>query len=283
MSYVIANFFGNPALIGSLSLPAISFQLHTFPDGESLIRVEGSVKNKSIFLLTNLWHPNAKILDLVFAAETLREQGARSIILIAPYLPYMRQDTQFNAGEGITARYFAKLISNHFDGLITVDPHLHRVHQLSEIYSIPTKVVHAAPSISQWVKDHISNPIIIGPDSESEQWIKTLGQPYTVLHKNRKGDTNVEIIIPEKDKWENKTPVLVDDIISSGHTLIETCKLLKDPPVIIGIHGIFANNAYPVLLSFAKAVYTTNTIQHESNQLDIAPSIMQAIEDWMKK
>jgi ribose-phosphate pyrophosphokinase len=84
-------------------------------------------------------------LPLLFAADTARDLGARRIGLVAPYLAYMRQDIRFHAGEAVTSRTFAAILSRHLDWLVTVDPHLHRYHELSEIYRIPTQVVHAAP------------------------------------------------------------------------------------------------------------------------------------------
>lgn len=99
---------------------------HQFPDEESLIKLETDVNDRTVIFLANLNRPNGKILPLLFAAETARELGASKVVLIAPYLPYMRQDKIFKAGEGITSKYFAKLLSGYFDGLITIDPHLHR-------------------------------------------------------------------------------------------------------------------------------------------------------------
>ena len=111
----------------------------------------------------------------------------------------MRQDRRFKPGEAITSRQTAELLSNAFDWLVTVDPHLHRYGSLSEIYRIPTHVVHATPLISKWIREHVANPLIIGPDSESEQWVSAVandaGSPYSVLEKVRRGDRDVEISV----------------------------------------------------------------------------------------
>ncbi|WP_164119514.1 ribose-phosphate pyrophosphokinase-like domain-containing protein, partial [Stenotrophomonas maltophilia] len=85
-----------------------------------------------------LAQPNEKILPLIFAAATARELGAARVGLVAPYLAYMRQDRRFNPGEAVTSRQMAHLVSGAFDWMVTVDPHLHRYSDLSEIYSIPT-------------------------------------------------------------------------------------------------------------------------------------------------
>jgi ribose-phosphate pyrophosphokinase len=102
------------------------------------------VKDKKVFLVCTLDQPDTKLLPFTFG-EDRKEFGAKSICLIAPYLAYM--PGQINRGESVTSTYFANLISEFVDTLITIDPHLHRRSSLSEIYSIPTQS-HAANSIS---------------------------------------------------------------------------------------------------------------------------------------
>lgn len=254
-------------------------EIRQFPDEETYIRIFSDVKDKNVFLVCTLHKPDTKLLPLYFLSKTAKEMGATSVCLIAPYLAYMRQDTVFNPGEGVTSTYFAHLLSGFVDSLITIDPHLHRRSSLSEIYTIPTKMEHAANLISLWIKDNIENPLIIGPDSESEQWVcevaKNAKAPYTILTKIRYGDRNVAVSIPRVEQYMDHTPVLVDDIISTGRTLIETIGHLKTagmkPPICIGVHAVFARNAYQeIIKSGAKEVITCNTISHESNKIDIS-------------
>jgi ribose-phosphate pyrophosphokinase len=259
---------------------------HEFPDGESCVRIDPSKIREMVFVIHSLYHPDQLLLPLLFLAETLRDYKARKIVLIAPYLAYMRQDMRFNEGEGISAKYFAKLISGYFDSLITVDPHLHRIKQLEEIYSISTRIIHAAPLVAEWIHKNIKLPLLIGPDSESEQWIHDLANQadaeFILLEKTRHGDRSVEISVPDVSQWQEHTPVLFDDIISTGKTMIETIKHLKKTdlaaPVCIGVHGIFSGNAYQELIAAgADKVVTTNTIEHLSNEINIAIPIVQVI------
>ena len=252
--------------------------LHQFPDEEIVIKIGSNVFERTLFFIAGLDRPNTKFLPLLFAAETARSLGASKIVLITPYLGYMRQDKVFETGQGITSTYFAKLISHYFDGLITIDPHLHRWHALSEIYDIPTHVLHAADNIANWIHHHIKNPVLIGPDAESMQWVEDIAQkanaPFLILEKNRKGDSNVEISIPNLEHYRGFTPVLVDDIISTGMTMINTIKqlnALKMPsPICIGVHAVFAGVAYETLLaSGVDQIVTCNTIPHISNGIDI--------------
>lgn len=258
-----------------------SFILRDFPDGETYIKINSKIKDREVIILVSLDHPNPKILPLIFTAQTIKVLGAKRIGLVAPYLPYMRQDKQFHPGEGLTSNYFAALISQFFDWVVTIDPHLHRRKSLSEIYKIPATVLHASDPVVNWVRANVTDPFIIGPDKESEQWVsdiaKKVNAPYIVLEKIRKGDRVVEISLPSIDLYHDRTPVLMDDIISTGKTMIATIAHLKNaktkPPICIGVHGIFAENAYEELLNAGANIITCNTINHESNKIDISPLI----------
>lgn len=262
------------------------FQFHKFPDGETYIRIITDVKEKVCVIICSLHHPDDKILPLYYLCCLCKDLGARQVVLVAPYLAYMRQDKQFNPGEAVTSEYFASYISRFADKLVTVDPHLHRKHSLSELYSIPCEVIHAAPEISKWIKSNIRNPVLIGPDMESEQWVSAVaakaGAAFTVLHKTRLGDREVEVSIPDIDKFSDHTPVLVDDIISTARTMVATVKQIKQlklkPPVCIGVHAVFAGNAWEELKnSGVDKVVTSNTIAHSSNIINMARLIADVI------
>lgn len=266
-------------------------EIHQFPDGESCIRIQPEHIGKRVIIVCSLYHPDKLILSLLFLTETLRDYGTEEIILVAPYLAYMRQDRRFNEGEGISARYFARLISNYFDALVTVDPHLHRIKSLDKIYTIPAHVIHAASEVADWIHNNIENPLLIGPDSESEQWVQDLAQrsrsPYVVLEKIRHGDRDVEVSVPQVRQWLQHTPVLFDDIISTGKTMIKTVQHLKrsglSAPVCIGIHGVFSEDAYQELISAgALRIVTTNSIPHSSNAIDLTLTICETIEKFLQ-
>ncbi len=262
------------------------FEIRQFPDGETFVRVLSNVKEKNIFIICTLHQPDAKLLPLLFLCNLLRNLNAKSICLIAPYLAYMRQDKQFNPGEAITSQYFAKLLSSLVDRLITIDPHLHRRVSMKEIYSIPCEVLHASGLISDWIKNNISNALLVGPDSESEQWVsevaKNAGVPFIVLQKIRHGDRDVDVSVPHVEKYKNNIPVLVDDIISTAQTMIKTVGHLKKegmkPPVCIGVHAVFSRNAFEELKkSGISKIITCNTIPHSSNGIDITTLICKVL------
>jgi ribose-phosphate pyrophosphokinase len=198
----------------------------------------------------------------------------------------MRQDKRFQEGEAVTSAVFAQLLSRHIDWLVTVDPHLHRWHTLDEIYSVPGIVVPAAPLLAAWIKANVDTPVLIGPDSESEQWVSAVAQiagaPHVVLEKVRRGDRDVTISIPNPAALRGRTPVLVDDIISTGHTMVATVQHVKaqnlNPPVCVGVHAVFAGDAHEALLATGAArVVTTNTIPHASNGISVHQTIARVV------
>lgn len=262
-------------------------ELRAFPDGESYLRFLSDLSGRTLVMVCTLDRPNEKILPLLFAAATARELGAAKVGLVAPYLAYMRQDRRFKPGEAVTSREVAGLMSDRFDWLVTVDPHLHRYGSLAEIYRIPTRVVHAAPLISHWIKAHVSNPLIVGPDSESEQWVSAVardaGAPYSVLEKVRRGDRDVQISIRDKQHLEGRTPVLVDDMISSGRTMLEAVRLVVQPgaakPICIAVHGLFADESDRLLAEAGARVVTSNSVPHKTNDIDVGAIVADAIKE----
>lgn len=277
------------SLAGLLGAEIGHIELRAFPDGETYLRFTTSVLDRRIALVCTLDHPDTKMLQLLFAAAAAKDLGAKQVGLVAPYLAYMRQDRRFKPGEAVTSREVARLLSEAFDWLVTVDPHLHRYGSLAEIYRIPTRVAHAAPLISQWIKANAPQALVIGPDSESEQWVSAVataaGAPFTVLEKVRHGDRDVEVTMRDLDRLGARTPVFVDDIISSGRTMAEALRLMAgrttQHPVCIAMHGLFADHSDRLLAASARLV-TSNTVVHPSNALDVAPLLAPNVRELMQ-
>lgn len=290
MPNVVLAYPGNERLADALGAhlggERLPVEFRHFPDGEIYLRVAGSIAGKTAIVACGLDRPNDKIVGLYLLASTLRDLGARRILLAAPYLSYMRQDQSFQDGEGVSARYFARFVSSFIDGLVTVDPHLHRIHDLGQVYSIPSRVVAAAPAMSAWIARNIEAPVLIGPDSESEQWVSQVAAgarcPFVVLTKQRRGDREVEVSLPDVDKLRGRTPVLIDDIISTARTMIaateHVVKAGLPPPVCVGVHAIFAGSAYDDLLfGGAAQVVTCNTVPHPTNAIDVHQALAEGV------
>lgn len=215
-----------------LNLPMGHIKEHIFPDGETLFRILDPVIGAHVYLVARLDNPDPKTLKLLLLAGGFRQQGAIAITLVTPYLPYMRQDTEFNPGEVVSAKVFAQLVSEQFDHIITLDPHLHRYESLAELYDIPATVVSATKPLANWIDAQTFKPFIIGPDSESHQWVskiaEELGTPFSSLEKVREGDEDVEIALPDLCLDSDRAIVLIDDIISSGATFLRTIDLMAE-------------------------------------------------------
>ena len=261
-----------------------------FPDGESYLRVLDGVEGFHVVLVASLRDPDPQALGLWYLADAVRQLGARGVGLVSPYLPYMRQDKRFQPGEAITSTTFARYLSEAFDWLVTVDPHLHRRSSLADIYSIPARAVGSAPAIARWVAAEVPEPVIVGPDSESEQWAADVaarvGCPAIVLAKTRLGDRNVEITVPDAQAHRGRTPVLIDDIISSARTMAVAARRVRDAfgraPVCIGVHAVFSPDALQVLSDAgAERIVTCNTLPHATNKIDVGAEIALAVREMV--
>jgi ribose-phosphate pyrophosphokinase len=261
-----------------------------FPDGESYVRLKAKPAHRPVIVVAALDRPDEKFLPLVFLASVARDLGASEVGLVCPYLPYMRQDKRFHAGEAVTSTYFAGAISRVFDWLVTVDPHLHRRKSLSEIYSIPAVAMHAASLISEWIRDNAPRPILVGPDSESAQWVAAVAKladaPFTVLTKRRLGDRSVKVSPYHMDDGAKRTPVLVDDIVSTARTMIETIQQIRAQggarPWCVAVHGLFADDAYNELRrAGAGRIVSSNSIAHRSNGIDVTELLAVGVRELL--
>jgi ribose-phosphate pyrophosphokinase len=273
------------ALARHLQAPLAALEYRRFPDGESYYRIDGDVRGAQVVVVAALRAPDPQALGLWYVADTLREMGAAGVGLAAPYLPYMRQDARFRPGEAITSRSFGRFVSQAFDWLATVDPHLHRYPSLDRVYSIPAVVVPSASAIARWVGAHVPRPLVVGPDAESEQWAgdvaRRVGCPLQVLAKTRHGDRHVDVTAPTAD-GAGCTPVVVDDIVSSGHTMAEAVRHARAvfgvAPVCVGVHALFDAAARRLVLEAgAERLVTCNTVPDASNAIDVLPDLAAAL------
>lgn len=277
------NFARDLAFAGGGEVGAL--ETRRFPDGETYLRLLSPVKGRAIDVVATMAGPDPDFLRLAFAADAARAQGATRVRLVAPYLAYMRQDKAFNPGEAVTSDTFARLVSSLFDGLVTVDPHLHRRAALSDLYSIPAAAVQAAPALADWIVAEVERPLLIGPDSESAQWVQAIAEriavPWTVMEKTRRGDFDVSVDLPDLAGHALRTPVLIDDIASSGRTLIAAADLLAKRgmarPVCAVVHALFAGDAFARLQAVAARVVSCDSVPHPSNAVPLAPLVARAL------
>ncbi len=260
-------------------------ELRRFPDGETYVRIASDVKGRDVFLVCTLANPDPQFLGLSFAASELRRLGSRRVELIAPYLAYMRQDRIFHPGEALTSRMFAELIQRHFDRLTTVDPHLHRHATLDEVYDITSTVVHAGALFALWIAEHVQDPVVIGPDAESAQWVESIaleaGAPWTVFQKERRGDREVRVKASDLFEHRGRTPVIIDDIVSSGTTMKQALRALLNerlrPAYCLAIHALCSRRIAQQISDNSAGFLTSNTVPNANSEFDIAPLIADVL------
>lgn len=263
-----------------------ALEIHRFPDGEAGVRLRTNVDGHRVVLAAHLDRPDGKTLPLLFAADAARELGATSVGLVAPYLPYMRQDDRFHPGEAITSRSYARLLSNTFDFLLTVDPHLHRWPALDAIYGIHTQVVASAPAVAEWLRREVPQPVLVGPDSESAQWVgdvaARLQVPWLVMEKVRYGDREVRVQLPPGAQGQGRQPVLLDDIASSGGTLAAASQALGaagwGKPVGVVVHALVDATGLDLLHQAGiTRVASCDTVPHPTNAIHVGGLLADAL------
>ncbi|QDU65234.1 ribose-phosphate diphosphokinase [Engelhardtia mirabilis] len=272
-------------LARAAGLEGSQVEVHRFPDGESRLRLPASLP-KSVVLVRSLDHPNAKLIELLLAAQTARELGAEHLTLVAPYLCYMRQDKAFRPGEAVSQRVITRFLAGQFDRLLTVDPHLHRTKNLDLLApGLTTVVLSATGPIAAFLEARVDRPLLVGPDEESEQWVAAIaecsGLDYAVGTKRRRGDADVEVSLPARS-FADRNVVLVDDIASTGRSLVAVAKAVaKDGPRSISAvvtHGIFADDALAKLAAAGIAnVWTTDSVSGCQGEIELAGLIADAL------
>ena len=261
---------------------------HRFPDGELLPTVPAPAP--TVVVYRSLDRPDDKLVELVLACEAWRRLGARRLVLAAPYLAYMRQDRAFEPGEAISQRAIAKLLAHHFDRLVCVDPHLHRIHRLEEVFgAMPAASLSAGPCIGDWLRANgASDVVLLGPDEESAGLVRAVAErlraPWRVMAKTRHGDRSVDLGPIEADAVRDREVMLVDDICSSGATLMaaarEALNLGARKVRAVVVHALFDDAVAAGLKSAGVSeINSTDAVTHGTNRIRLAPMLAEALAD----
>ena len=270
----------------TLKLPCFDIKVHHFPDKESMVTLP-SEENKHVIFYVSLDFPNNKLIELFLAAKTARQRGAERLTLVAPYLSYMRQDKAFHEGEAISQQIIGHWLSELFDDLITVDPHLHRVHSLDDVIPDTNVIILTAASLlGDFLKSLNKEILVMGPDEESLQWVNQVAtvsnSAYSVATKIRHSDTNVSIQLPDMN-FKNQHIVLVDDVLSSGNTVAQTAIQLYASGAaqvdVIVSHALFSTSAMDTLIKAnIKNIYSSDSITHETNCISLNSLLAESIK-----
>lgn len=276
-------------LASLLGVPAHEIAVHRFPDGELRVTVGPSAATTIIYM--PLDQPNDKLLTLLFAAEALRRDGASRLVLVAPYLCYMRQDAAFHRGEAISQKVIGRLLAQTVDRIITVDAHLHRTARLEDAFpDIEANDLSAMPAIAEFLNAAgvERSAIVVGPDDESQPWVSDLagrlGLTYATGRKTRRGDRFVEIAFADGRAIAGRPVLLVDDIVSSGGTLTTCAKALVAAGTTT-IDAIITHALFPpdmiggFLRAGIRSVRSTSSVPHPSNAIALDAILAAALRN----
>ena len=284
-----AGIAGRAAVAAGWTLSVV--ERHRFPDGELRLRLPPALPPR-VVVWRGLHQPNEKLVELLLIARGARSLGAQWLGLVTPYLAYMRQDIAFHPGEVVSQRVVGTFLAELFDAVLTVDPHLHRVATLHE--AVPLRdaslavVLSGAPLLADLIAQHHSAPLLLGPDEESLQWVASAAQARGWNHaacvKERHGDRHVTIALPALPV-AGRAVVLLDDVASSGQTLVEATRLLRAAGAatvdVAVTHALFAGDAIErVRAAGARHVWSTDCIPHPSNAVSIVPAVAGVLTDW---
>jgi ribose-phosphate pyrophosphokinase len=275
----------------SLSCDVIDFETRRFPDGERYLRFTKEVPHDTAVVTQSLYKdPDGLMIEYVFLAKTLLDLGAKDVVGAFPYLAYLRQDSRFKAGEAISARIMSRIIeSAPTSAILALDSHLHRVHNLNELFRIPATNLSAIPSLARQLESEctLHDPIIVAPDGEAAQWADLaapiLEAESVVMQKTRFGDTSVDINLGHASP-SGRDIVLVDDIISTGGTIAQVAQQLKNKGAdhihALITHGLFAEGAYErVSRAGVEHLITSDSVPNHFSRVAVAPVFAKAVKD----
>jgi len=273
------------AVARAAGLTAQAIERHRFPDGELRLCLPPSLPPR-VVVWRGLHQPNEKLVELLLVAQTARTLGASELTLVAPYLGYMRQDMAFRPGEAVSQRIVGRFLAGLFDAVITVDPHLHRVATLQEAVPVARAVVlSGAPLLAEHIARERGPVVLLGPDEESLQWVASAarvhGWKHAVCRKTRHGDREVDIVLPEM-ALAGEAVVLIDDVASSGQTLVRAAELLKAAGArsvdVAVTHALLDDAALArIRQAGVGAFWSTDAVAHPTNAVSIATAVAGAL------
>ncbi len=292
MSDVVLQSFPNNAiearrLAALLGIHFREIALHRFPDEEIRVAVAPSAKTAIVY--ASLDHPNDKLIALLFAAEALRRAGTSRLVLVAPYLCYMRQDTAFVEGEAISQKAIGRLIAGIADRIVTVDAHLHRTRDIQAIFSgIEAENLSAMPAIANTLQAAgvDASTVVVGPDAESGPLVSDLasrlGLTAMAATKVRHGDHSVEIAFADPGSIAGRPVLLVDDIASSGTTLIGCARALTAAGAstidAVVTHALFPDAlARSMAAAGIRSIRSTTSVRHSTNAISLDEVLATAL------
>ncbi|MCU0862088.1 MAG: ribose-phosphate diphosphokinase [Methanomassiliicoccales archaeon] len=251
-----------------------------FPDGEAYVRIERQAMDKEVVLVQNTY-PDQNLVELLLLLDAARGLGADKITCVIPYFGYARQDRRFNPGEALSAKVMLRHLEMEMDRLLTID--LHKPDVLEWFARAPAKDLKAAPAIGEFFSS-AGIDLVLGPDAgaatRARETAKVIGCESDHLLKTRISGTEVRIS-PSQVDARGRTVLIVDDIISTGGTIVAATNELKrlgaKKVYASCTHGLFTGGAISKLKGVCDRVVSTNTLESEVSEISLAKVVAQAL------
>lgn len=273
-------------LASRLAAPQGLVDLHRFPDGEVLPTVPVTAAG-TVILYRSLHDPNERLVSLLLAADAYRRAGVARLVLVAPYLCYLRQDAVFQPGQPLSRDVIGRWLGKAFDRIVTVQAHLHRTAALADVFGIPAESLSVAGDLAALAAGN-DRPLIVGPDIESRPLVegaaRRLGTDWTTFDKVRLGDHDVRLTLTSAEPVRNRPVLLVDDVCSSGGTLEQAIALLKQAGAasvdIAVAHALFSEDIEGRLRSAgARRIISSDSVPHPTNAMELAGVLASALRE----
>lgn len=240
-----------------LGVPPVKTGFKRFPDGEFYFRFEEEVAGEELLLVQSLYPPqDTHLVELLIIAHTAKDLAAKEVSAYVPYLAYSRQDERYLSGEALSAMLVAELLqSAGVKTLYTVDVHNQNVLRM---YRIPAVNFTAAGELARYFAGKsLKNPMVIAPDDEVDAMERArvaasaINADYNYFEKQRDRYTGKITTVGKTMHVKGRDVVIIDDIISTGHTAANAAQLLRKEGanrVFIGVtHALLRENALKLL------------------------------------
>lgn len=264
-----------------------SVETRKFPDGERYFRIKDDIpEDEKVIIVQSTGYPqDENMMELFFMLDTLNDMNITDITLVSPYLGYSRQERRFKEVECISAKATAKLIQTMgVKRLVSINLH---EESICDLYDIPAENLSAMPAIAEHIKNTFEvKPVILAPDKGAMNFAKEIASilktEYDYLEKVRLSPEVVETKT-KNISVEGKQVVIIDDIISTGGTIVNAINILKEQGAesvdVICVHPVLVNDAVLKINSAgAHSVQGTNTLKSEVAYISVA----KTIADYLK-